>query len=69
MRIANQLNYQPKASLSSASPMFMENYERNHLEQAYETTEFTVFWSNELNYLDSEFCCALEKEGHGDFLL
>jgi len=67
MKTSNQDN---QTSTYSGSQMFMEKHERNHLELAFESVNETLIcFSNNSNYLDSEFCSSLEKKGHGDFFL
>lgn len=69
MRITNQNNYSQQI-LTQETQLFMEKYERNHLEQNYASSkEPLICFTKESNYLDSEFCATLEKQGHGDFLL
>lgn len=69
MRLASHDNNHHQTSLYSGSQMFMEKHERNHLEQAFESLNEPLCFSRDSNFLDSEFCSTLEKEGHGDFLL
>lgn len=68
MKTANHINFTQQVGISKDSPMFMESYERNHVEQVYKSTkEQLLCWGEESNYLDSEFCNTLEREDQGYF--
>ena len=70
MKTTNYNNYNQQILIAQETQLFMEKHERNHLEQNYRSVkEPLMCFSKESNYLDSEFCGALEKQGHGDFLL
>jgi hypothetical protein len=66
MKASHYANY--TQHLSQDSPMFMEPYERNHIEQVYKATkEQLVCWGEKSNYLDSEFSNVLERKAQGEF--
>lgn len=68
MRNTNHHNYTQQIHLSDDS-LYMETYERRHVEQFYQSSEDQLIcWGKESNYLDSEFCSTLEKALQGSFI-
>lgn len=69
MKTAGYTNNTQHVQISKDSPMYMEAYERNHVEQVYQSTRDQLLcWGEESNYLDSEFSNALERKDQGNFL-
>lgn len=69
MKTANYTNNTQQMPISKDSPMYMEDYERNHMEQVYlSKREPLLCWGQESNYLDSEFSTALERKDQGNYL-
>lgn len=60
-------HYQQENRISQDSPMYMEKYERNHIEQVYQSTkEQLLCWGEESGYFDSEFSTTLERKEFGN---
>ncbi|RUT72205.1 hypothetical protein D0817_00880 [Flavobacterium cupreum] len=69
MKTANYANNEQQVKISQDSPMYMEAYERNHIEQAYQSTKDQLLcWGETSNYMDSEFFTALERKDQGSYL-
>ncbi|MEO6176425.1 MAG: hypothetical protein ABIP27_14835 [Flavobacterium circumlabens] len=69
MKTANYTNNMQQVPIPKDSPMYMEAYERNHMEQVYPPKkEQLLCWGPESNYLDGEFYTALERKDQGNYL-
>ncbi|MFB9080724.1 hypothetical protein ACFFLS_21520 [Flavobacterium procerum] len=67
MRTANYQDLKQQVRISEDSPMYMENYERKHVEQFYQSTkEQLMCWGEESTYIDSEFYNTLENKAKGN---
>ncbi|KAF2508106.1 hypothetical protein [Flavobacterium foetidum] len=63
MRTANYQDFKQQVHISEDSPMYMENYERKHVERFYQSTkEQLLCWGEESTYIDSEFSTSLETQ-------
>lgn len=69
MKTSNYANNEQQVKISKDSPMFMEAYERNHIEQVYQSTRDQLLcWGEPSNYMDSEFSNLLERKDQGNYL-
>ncbi|MCD0467192.1 hypothetical protein [Flavobacterium sp. ENC] len=69
MKTANYANNEQQVKISKDSPMYMEAYERNHIEQVYQSKKDQLScWGEASNYMDSEFFTALEGKDQGSYL-
>lgn len=67
IKTANYSDSNDQIRLADASPMQMEQYERRHLEDFYQSnTNQLLCWGEESTYLDSEFYAILEKADQGN---
>ncbi|MDA6069949.1 hypothetical protein NJT12_10005 [Flavobacterium sp. AC] len=67
MKTANSTQYTQQVFLSEDSPMYMETFERNHIEQVYQSTkEQLLCWGEEPKYLNSEFSNTFERKDQGE---
>lgn len=68
MRTYNE-NYTAPISISEDSPLYMETFERNHVERFYQSTsEELLCWGEEPKYIDSEFSNTFERKDQGNRL-
>ncbi|MFD1604393.1 hypothetical protein ACFSJW_13370 [Flavobacterium artemisiae] len=68
MRIYNE-NHTGQVRISEDSPLYMENYERKHVERYYQSTsEELLCWGEEPKYIDSEFSNTFERKDQGNRL-
>lgn len=67
MKTSQYSNANNQLRISEVSPMHMEQYERRHLEQFYQSKKDELLcWGVEPTYLDSEFYAILEKSDQGN---
>jgi hypothetical protein len=68
MKTATYANNEQQVKISKDSPMYMEAYERTHIEQVYQSARDPLLcWGEQSNYMDSEFLNALEGKDQGSY--
>ncbi|TPG33926.1 hypothetical protein [Flavobacterium pectinovorum] len=70
MKTTNSTKQTQQVLLSEDSPMFMETFERNHVEQVYQfyqsVKEQLLCWGEEPKYPEGEFSNTFERKDQGE---